>query len=119
MQLVESALPLLAPQGKLLYATCSLEPEENEDVVKQVLARHSGFELESAELAPSRAAKSRASPATNLIPGTAFMEPYWRGADSGRVLEMADPRVTIKAFPSDSSSVARHRASYRSLDSRG
>lgn len=47
MQLVESALPLLAPQGKLLYATCSLEPEENEDVVKQVLARHSEFELKS------------------------------------------------------------------------
>ena len=26
-----SALPLLAPQGRLVYSTCSLEPEENEE----------------------------------------------------------------------------------------
>ncbi len=46
-QLVESALSRLAPQGKLLYATCSLEQEENEDVVRQVLAAHEDVELES------------------------------------------------------------------------
>jgi 16S rRNA (cytosine967-C5)-methyltransferase len=31
------AVQLLAPGGKLLYATCSLEPEENEEVVRRVL----------------------------------------------------------------------------------
>ena len=47
MQLIESALPFLAPNGKLLYATCSLEPEENEEVVRRVLDRHSDVFLES------------------------------------------------------------------------
>ncbi len=36
VQLVLRGLELLAPGGKLLYATCSLEREENEDVVAAV-----------------------------------------------------------------------------------
>jgi 16S rRNA (cytosine967-C5)-methyltransferase len=35
--LLRNALPLLAPQGQLVYSTCSLEPEENELVVREVL----------------------------------------------------------------------------------
>ena len=37
-QLLRQALRLLAPGGKLVYATCSLEAEENERVVSAVLA---------------------------------------------------------------------------------
>lgn len=36
--ILDSALRLLAPGGRLLYATCSLEPEENEAVVEACLA---------------------------------------------------------------------------------
>jgi 16S rRNA (cytosine967-C5)-methyltransferase len=28
-QIIDSAVPLLAPGGRLLYSTCSIEPEEN------------------------------------------------------------------------------------------
>jgi 16S rRNA (cytosine967-C5)-methyltransferase len=35
--LLRNALPHLAPEGRLVYSTCSLEPEENELVVKEVL----------------------------------------------------------------------------------
>jgi 16S rRNA (cytosine967-C5)-methyltransferase len=38
LQITAQALQLLAPGGKLLYATCSLEQEENEDVIRQILA---------------------------------------------------------------------------------
>jgi len=35
--LLRNALPHLAPGGRLVYSTCSLEPEENELVVQEVL----------------------------------------------------------------------------------
>ncbi len=37
---------MLAEGGKLVYATCSLEHEENEDVVKEVLAHFLQFRCE-------------------------------------------------------------------------
>lgn len=35
--LLTNALEMLAPAGRLVYSTCSIEPEENEKVVEQVL----------------------------------------------------------------------------------
>jgi 16S rRNA (cytosine967-C5)-methyltransferase len=40
--LVSQALDALAPGGKLVYATCSLEPEENEQVISQVTGGQGG-----------------------------------------------------------------------------
>jgi 16S rRNA (cytosine967-C5)-methyltransferase len=37
-EILSSALGALAPGGRLIYSTCSLEPEENEQVVEAVLA---------------------------------------------------------------------------------
>ena len=45
-RIVVEASKLLAPGGKLLYATCSLEQEENEDVVRHLLTTHPALELE-------------------------------------------------------------------------
>jgi 16S rRNA (cytosine967-C5)-methyltransferase len=38
-EILGAALKRLRPGGRLLYSTCSLEPEENEEVVKSVLAQ--------------------------------------------------------------------------------
>ena len=43
--ILKSTLALLAPGGRLLYSTCSLEREENEDVVSAVLTGASEFQL--------------------------------------------------------------------------
>jgi 16S rRNA (cytosine967-C5)-methyltransferase len=44
--LLEAQAPLLRPGGRLVYATCSLEPEENEEVVEPFLQAHAEFEIE-------------------------------------------------------------------------
>ena len=41
--LLESALDALAPKGILVYSTCSLEPEENQQVVSEVLKTKTAF----------------------------------------------------------------------------
>ena len=38
--IIEKALPYLKKNGKLYYATCSLEPAENECVVEKILETH-------------------------------------------------------------------------------
>jgi 16S rRNA (cytosine967-C5)-methyltransferase len=42
-RLLAAAAPLVRPGGLLVYATCSLEPEENERVVEDFLSRTPGF----------------------------------------------------------------------------
>jgi 16S rRNA (cytosine967-C5)-methyltransferase len=37
LEILRALIPLLAPNGVLVYSTCSLEPEENEQVVRQAL----------------------------------------------------------------------------------
>jgi len=39
VRLVKSAMENLAPGGRLVYSTCSLEPEENEEVLIEALGR--------------------------------------------------------------------------------
>jgi 16S rRNA (cytosine967-C5)-methyltransferase len=47
LNLLKLAAPKLKPGGVLVYSTCSLEPEENVGVVKEFLAAHSDFKLET------------------------------------------------------------------------
>lgn len=46
LELLENAATLLAPGGILVYATCSLEEEENEQVIEHFLKEHSDFSVE-------------------------------------------------------------------------
>ena len=44
-QLLEAMLPLLAPGGRLLYATCTVEPRENGALIAALLAAHPDLTL--------------------------------------------------------------------------
>ena len=69
--LLKNALAQLAPGGRLVYSTCSMEPEENEQVVVEALRSTSGFRHDTAseiarglsgKLVPGRAPESLFDP---------------------------------------------------------
>jgi 16S rRNA (cytosine967-C5)-methyltransferase len=43
LQILRAAMRLVAPGGRLVYSTCSLEREENEEVVEDTIAFESSF----------------------------------------------------------------------------
>jgi 16S rRNA (cytosine967-C5)-methyltransferase len=47
LDLLQQAATQVKPGGVMVYSTCSLEPEENQEVVKQFLSDHADFKLES------------------------------------------------------------------------
>jgi 16S rRNA (cytosine967-C5)-methyltransferase len=46
LQLLHDAVPRLKPGGTLVYSTCSLEPEENADVVREFLKQNPAVHLQ-------------------------------------------------------------------------
>jgi 16S rRNA (cytosine967-C5)-methyltransferase len=46
LQLLRQAAGRLRPGGRLVYSTCSLETEENQEVIAQFLSEHPAFQLE-------------------------------------------------------------------------
>ena len=43
--ILDAAAKLVKPQGRLVYATCSVLPEENEMQVERFLSKHPEYEL--------------------------------------------------------------------------
>ncbi|PWA36304.1 NOL1/NOP2/sun family protein / antitermination NusB domain-containing protein [Artemisia annua] len=48
-ELLDAASMLVKPGGVLVYSTCSIDPEENEDRVAAFLLRHQEYSIDSAE----------------------------------------------------------------------
>jgi 16S rRNA (cytosine967-C5)-methyltransferase len=45
LQIVRALHPLLRPGGVLVYSTCSLEPEENEELTAKILCEFTGLRV--------------------------------------------------------------------------
>jgi 16S rRNA (cytosine967-C5)-methyltransferase len=82
-RLLDSAATLVRPGGLLVYATCSLEPEENEDVVERFLKRHPEF---------ARAPRSREIPSELLTAAGDFQSlPQRHGIDGAYAARLIRP----------------------------
>lgn len=46
LTILEAMVPLLKPGGSLVYSTCSVDREENEELVKELLQRHRSLRLQ-------------------------------------------------------------------------
>jgi 16S rRNA (cytosine967-C5)-methyltransferase len=78
VKLLSQALAALAPGGRVVYATCSLETEENEDVVRAAMRENSGIQV---------------------IPPTAALEPHLA---SGRTVDtLIDAEGFFRTFPAE------------------
>jgi len=80
LQILQAAMKQVAPGGRILYSTCSLEPEENSRVVERALATDSWFRivdcreileelLRDGELAWSNISGLLSGPFLRTIPG--------------------------------------------------
>ncbi len=48
LEILENACRHVKPEGVMVYSTCTVEPEENQDVVKSFLSTHPEFRVEAA-----------------------------------------------------------------------
>jgi 16S rRNA (cytosine967-C5)-methyltransferase len=79
LAILSSASRLLKPGGRLVYATCSILPEENESTVQAFLAAHPGFEAVDAA---QELARLKVSEATSLCQGGHLrLWPHRHGTD--------------------------------------
>ena len=71
--LLSNALAALAPGGRLVYSTCSLEPEENQDVVAEFAPGGFG----PSPLPPGLAAKPGVAAVWERLPGRDAGDGFW------------------------------------------
>jgi 16S rRNA (cytosine967-C5)-methyltransferase len=73
ISILTSAARLLKPGGRLVYATCSLLPQENQAIAEEFLAKHPDFEV-----IPAAQVLNPLFPKDKLPIGCSLDHPWWQ-----------------------------------------
>jgi len=65
-QLIRAAFEILKPGGTMVYSTCTLEPEENEEIIDGMIQKYDDFKLEKIDI------KIKSSPAVTEFEGKSY-----------------------------------------------
>lgn len=71
-QILDALWPTLKPGGTLVYATCSVLPEENSEQIAAFIARHN-----DAQLVPICEGETTAKPGRQILPGDQQMDGFY------------------------------------------
>jgi 16S rRNA (cytosine967-C5)-methyltransferase len=105
--ILDAAATLVKPGGRLVYATCSILPQENDEIVERFLAGHSAFSAGDAAAVLARATVPldtgpylRLSPDTHGCDGffAAVLERRKPPVETGRVIPR-DEESAVSAIP--------------------
>lgn len=77
LAILRHAMQAVGPAGRLVYATCSSEPEENEDVVHAALALEPGFRLRRPDPHPALAGFIDEQGAFRTVPFAHGLEAFY------------------------------------------
>lgn len=107
-RMLEALWPLLREGGMLLYATCSVLPEENESLIERFAARHGDCRVGSVQ---ARAGRAR-SAGWQLLPGDGgvdgfYYAPLWKGRRPARMAETVVDGVKSTVPGASGSSASR------------
>jgi len=80
MELLENAARLVKPGGVIVYSTCTIEPEENMQLVKRFLERHAGFAIEDP--------KKHVAPELATVDGYVESFPHRHGMDGSFAIRL-------------------------------
>lgn len=67
--LLSSAVLLLKPKGHILYSTCALTREENDDIIKKALKKYDNLEIIRLDIDEIQKTLSERFPSVSMIPG--------------------------------------------------
>ncbi|MFW2404679.1 MAG: 16S rRNA (cytosine(967)-C(5))-methyltransferase RsmB [Gammaproteobacteria bacterium] len=86
LSMLDALWPLLAPSGRLLYATCSTLRQENDAVVSRFLDAHpDAVEIDAVPAPASRCAVPFDGPGLQLLPGAADTDGFYYALMERRV----------------------------------
>ena len=78
---LDRAVRLARPGGRIAYVTCSVLPEENDGAVSALLGRHAGLTVEPSGAVLEAAALDHLAPAVRFTQHGLQMSPYRTGTD--------------------------------------